>query len=87
MRILLILSTALLAACTTVPVTRKFPDVPVELTLPCPDLDVITGDSIVLSQLSKNIVGNYTKYHKCAAQVDAWNEWYITQRKNFESVK
>jgi hypothetical protein len=77
----------LLAACQTVPVVQKFPIAPLELTVPCNSLSIIDTETITLSQLSKNIAGNYAKYHICAAQVDAWNEWYQTQRKNFESIK
>ena len=77
----------LLSACvTTVPVTAKFPDVPRILRQPCPQLDTLKKDDPKLSDMMKTVTNNYVKYHDCAAQVESWNEWYISQKKIFEDA-
>jgi alpha-L-arabinofuranosidase len=40
-----------------------------------------------LSELTKTILHNYAEYHICAIRLDAWNEWYIEQKKLFEALK
>jgi hypothetical protein len=77
----------LLSGCsTTVPVVAKFPKVPPELTEKCQELQTITDDA-KLSDVTKTVVINYTQYNLCSVKVDAWNEWYKTQQKLFESIK
>lgn len=71
---------------TTVPVKAKFPEVPNALRESCPALKLINNDA-PLSEISKIIADNYTKYYECSIKNDAWNEWYNTQRKIFEGVK
>jgi biotin-(acetyl-CoA carboxylase) ligase len=77
----------LVAGCsTTVTVKRKFPDVPTELTTPCPDLKQ-TEPTSKLSEVLKVVSENYSQYHECQLKNDTWNEWYKTQKEIFESVK
>ena len=62
----------LLAGCsTTVPVKRNFPDVPKSMTVLCPDLKKIEGDTVSIVDLHKTVVENYILYHECAVKVDA----------------
>ncbi len=78
----------LLSGCsTTVPVKRNFPDVPKSMTVLCPELKKIEGDTVSIVDLHKTVVENYTLYHECAVKVDAWNEWHKQQKEIFESVK
>lgn len=78
----------LLTGCsTTVPVARKFPDAPAAIVTPCPALNKIQSESASIVDLHRVVVENYTLYHECSIKVDAWNEWYQTQRRIFEEVK
>ena len=74
------------ACSTTVPVTAKFPDVPVSLLNKCPQLEKLKEDA-KLSDISKTVAINYTTYYECAVRNDAWVEWYRIQKHIFESVK
>ena len=76
-----------LSGCaTTVPVTAKFPEAPSILLEPCGELDTIEKDKVYFSEFLKTVVGNYTKYHSCAAQNAAWKEWYTKQKEIFQKV-
>jgi len=84
----LLIPLLLLTGCSTVvPVAMKFPDVPVELTAACPDLDRTPEGTTKLSETIDVVVKNYSKYHECRAKVDAWTEWHKTQKQIFENVK
>jgi hypothetical protein len=85
---LLLLTTALLTACSTaVPVKARFPEPPGKLaTERCPNLQKLT-DSAKLSDVARTVTINYTTYYECAVKADAWQEWYQIQKNIFESVK
>lgn len=85
-RTLALFSMIFLAGCQSVPVTMKFPDVPAELAKECDPLEKIPKTD-KLSEVVTVISRNYGKHHECAARVDAWNTWYETQKKIYESVK
>ena len=87
MRYLIIASLLCLTACTSVPVERKFPEVPNVLLVKCPQLKTIDTETTVFSELTKTVVQNYTTYYECAVKNDAWIEWYQIQKKIFEEVK
>jgi len=87
MKYLLLSALVVLTGCSTVPVTMKFPTVPAELTAECPDLEQTSADSKELSKTIEVVVKNYSKYHECSTKVEAWNEWYKTQKQIYESVK
>jgi hypothetical protein len=86
MKYFVILSVLLLAACTTVPVARNFPDVPAELTAGCPALQQ-TPKEAKFSEVLSIVAKNYGQYHECSAQNEAWNRWYEAQKKIFQEVK
>lgn len=86
MKIALIALTLLMTACTTVPVERKFPTVPVELLQACPDLKQV-NPTTKLSEVVDIVVTNYGQYKECQIKVDSWIDWYNNQKKIFESVK
>jgi hypothetical protein len=78
----------LLAGCsTTVPVTRKFPEVPDVLMVPCPPLSQIKEGTTKLSEVVGVVTDNYFEYHKCSDKNDLWMEWYKAQKEIFDSVK
>jgi starvation-inducible outer membrane lipoprotein len=85
----IILSLALiLSACSTpVPVKQKFPEVPKSLVERCDSLKKIEGDKVAITEMLKVVVQNYGMYYECAAKVDGWNDWYLEQKRIYESVK
>lgn len=88
MKTLSLITLILLAGCsTTVPVTAKFPDAPASLSAPCGNLKKIENDNVSIVDLHKIVVENYTTHYECSTKVDGWNEWYVEQKKNFESLK
>jgi starvation-inducible outer membrane lipoprotein len=86
MKIAIIALAFLMTACTTVPVERKFPTVPVELLQACPDLKQI-NPTTKLSEVVDIVVTNYGQYKECQIKVDSWIDWYNNQKQIFESVK
>ena len=83
----LILVMFLVGCSTPVPVSQKFPDVPKALVERCESLKKVEGDRVAITEMLKVVVQNYGMYYECAAQVDGWNEWYIEQKRIYESVK
>ena len=84
----IVLSLALvLAACSTVPVKQKFPDAPKAFVERCESLKKIEGDKVAITEMLKVVVQNYGMYYECAAKVDGWNDWYLEQKRIYESVK
>ena len=78
----------LLAGCsTTVPVARKFPEIPDSFKTPCPPLTQIKQDTAKLSEVITVVTDNYMEYHKCSDKNDMWIEWYSLQKEIFDSVK
>ena len=76
----------LLSACTSIPVTPKFPDSPGELvSTACPNLEKL-NENPTLSEISRTVANNYGTYYECAVKVDMWIRWYKEQRVIFEGV-
>jgi hypothetical protein len=74
----------LLAGCsTTVPVSRKFPEVPNTLLEKCADLKLLNNDA-KLSDITKTVTLNYSTYYDCSVKHNGWIEWYSVQKKIFE---
>lgn len=88
-KIILLAATGLvLAGCsTTVPVKRTFPVVPEALLKECGALATINKPEVKLSELMDTVAKNYGKYHECAAVNEAWQEWYLEQKKVFDELK
>jgi hypothetical protein len=77
-----------LSACSTpVPVKQKFPEVPKSLVERCESLKKIEGDRVAITEMLKVVVQNYGMYYECAAKVDGWNDWYLEQKRIYESIK
>ena len=86
-KLLLILPVLLLSGCLgTAPVQRNFPDVPEELKNACPDLNMVEPTT-KLSDVVTVVAKNYGQYQECQVKVDAWIEWYKSQKQIFETVK
>lgn len=82
----------LLSACsTTVPVTRKFPELPPVLREECKDLiklekaDKNTPFSII--DLLGTNVENYKRGIECKIKHSATVEWHDNQKRIFDKVK
>ena len=85
--IILGLAIVLTACSTPVPVSQRFPDVPKALIERCDSLRKIEGDKVAITEMLKVVVQNYGMYYECAAKVDGWNDWYLEQKRIYESVK
>ena len=85
-KLLLIVPVLLLAGCLNTPVQRSFPEVPEELKVACPDLNLLEPTT-KLSEVISVVTKNYGQYQECQIKVDTWIEWYKTQKEIFESVK
>lgn len=86
-RLLALIPAIVLTGCLTTPVARHFPEVPKELQTACPSLEQVDPATTKLSEVVRVVTDNYTQYHECRVKVDAWIEWYKTQRSIFEEVK
>ena len=86
-RLLIVLAVLSLTACVSVPVERKFPQVPSELMTSCPPLVMIDANTTKLSIVVDTVVTNYGQYQACDVKVDTWIEWYNKQKQIFDSVK
>lgn len=87
-KLLLFIPVLLLTGClTSTPVKRNFPEVPEELKVACPDLIQLDPKTSKLSEVVSTVSKNYGQYQECQIKVDAWVEWYKTQKQIFDSVK
>jgi hypothetical protein len=88
-RLLLIIFISALTACsTTAPVVIKFPEVPEALKVPAGKLSPLdTSKKIELSDIIENANENAGKYYELRERYNAWIEWYIEQKKIFDSIK
>jgi hypothetical protein len=86
-KLLIVLSVVMLAGCVDTPVARHFPEVPADLLIACPDLKQVDPNTTKLSEVVSVVASNYGQYNECKIKVDAWVEWYKTQKEIFESVK
>jgi hypothetical protein len=87
MKSLIILVLLLSGCATSVPIIPKFPTAPDELLEKCKSLNTTDTDTVLLSELTKTIVNNYTLYRECSAKYDGWIGWYELHKKIFEDIK
>lgn len=85
-RLAMLLGIIMLVGCSTVPVARKFPEIPKELSESCPDLKQ-TPNTNKLSEVLTVVVENYGQYHECRLKADSWMDWYKQQKQIFDSVR
>jgi hypothetical protein len=86
MKHLILVTALLISGCTTVPVTVKFPDVPKDMLITCPDLKQ-SPETNKLSEVLPVVVDNYGQYYTCKDSVDSWIDWYNSQKRIFDSIK
>lgn len=85
---LIFVSFMLTGCIDLIPVTKmKFPEVPQELKEACPDLKTVDPETKKISEVLPIVVENYGTYYTCKVKVDAWIEWYNTQKEINDSVK
>jgi len=88
MKYLMLLLTFVVMGCsTTVPVKAKFPDAAPELMKKCENLKKAEGEKVLITDLLKVVVHNYSMYYECSAKVDGWQDWYTAQKRIYESAK
>ena len=87
MKYLSIMLLLCLSACTTVPITAEFPVAPEVLMVKCPELKTIAGEKVTIVDFTRTVTENYTTYYECAAQTEAWQEWYTRQKQIWGEVK
>lgn len=91
MKAVMLLSVVFLTGCSffkqPVPVVPKFPDATPELMKKCESLLTVEGDKVLITDMLKTIVHNYTLYYQCSSKVDGWQDWYIKQKRIFEDLK
>jgi hypothetical protein len=87
-KLALLLPALMLTGClTTPPVIPKFPDIPKELLVACPDLKTIDPANDKLSTVIETVTDNYAQYYDCKSKVDDWATWYKGQQKIWDSIK
>ena len=85
--ILMMIILATCSGCSTAPVTAKWPDVPKELLVACPDLKTIDPTNDKLSTVLDTVADNYKEYYGCKDKADDWATWYKGQQKLWETLK
>ena len=87
MKSFLTVCVALVLTGCAVPVARNFPDIPPALTTSCDELTLVPQGTEKLSEVLRVVTDYYAKYHQCQIKVDAWQQWYNTQKDIFDSVR
>jgi hypothetical protein len=85
-RLILITALVITGCASTVPIIEKFPDVPKDMLIACPDLTQIP-ETNKLSEVLPVVADNYGQYYTCKDTVDSWIDWYNTQKKIFDNIK
>jgi hypothetical protein len=64
----------------------KFPNVPPELMTKCPELNEVANGITELSKVLDTVVVNYSTYYECRVKVEAWQEWYKSQKEIYNNA-
>lgn len=64
-----------------------WPEAPSSLTEPADNLDPLPADKKNLTDLIQNANENFDKYYQLKEKYEAWQDWYNTQKKIYESIK
>lgn len=84
--LLIAISCTLMLGCVAVPVTQNFPKAPEALQQPVPELKEIPQDASAVEVID-TVIENYGTYHEVANLLRGWQQWYVEQKKIFESVR
>ena len=90
MKKLMFLGVFMLSGClaTTKPIVMPdFPQAPADLLTPAEELQPLPDDKNNLSDLLENSTNNYAKYYSLKEKYQAWQQWYDSQKKIWESLK
>ena len=85
-RLLIALCVVGLTGCVTVPVAQNFPKASDTLQKAPPELKEIPPGASA-SVIFDTVVQNYGTYNEVANQLKGWQQWYVDQKKIFESAK
>ena len=89
-RLIPLIFVTILAGCAgtkTTNVSMKFPSVPTDLLVACPDLKTVDPTTTKLSEVLPVVVENYGTYYECKVKVDSWIEWYNTQKTISDNLR
>lgn len=75
-----------LTSCVTVPVTQNFPKASDTLMAAPPALKEIPAGSSA-SVVFDTVIENYGTYNQISEQLRGWQQWYVDQKKIFDSAK
>jgi hypothetical protein len=64
-----------------------WPEVPADLLQPASNLKPLPEDKKTLTDLIENANENFGTYYQIKSKYEAWQEWYNSQKKIYESVK
>jgi hypothetical protein len=64
-----------------------FPEVPANLLEPASNLQPLPEKKKTLTDLIENANENFGTYYQIKSKYEAWQEWYNSQKKIYESVK
>jgi hypothetical protein len=64
-----------------------WPEAPVNLLEPASNLKPLPEDKKTLTDLIENANENFGTYYQIKSKYEAWQEWYNSQKKVYESVK
>ena len=64
-----------------------WPEVPANLLEQASNLQPLPEDKKTLTDLLENANENFGTYYQLKSKYEAWQEWYNSQKKIYESVK
>jgi hypothetical protein len=64
----------------------KFPEAPPELNANCPELNEVAEGTKEFSKVLDVVVVNYSTYYECRVKVEAWKEWYKSQKEIYNNA-
>lgn len=82
---LAVIPVLVLFGCVSVPVEQNFPKAPDALLVAPPALKEVPENSQA-DQVFDVVIENYSSYHDVANRLRGWQQWYIEQRKIFNSI-
>jgi hypothetical protein len=85
-KLLIALGVVLLTGCVSVPSSQKFPNNIDLLMLPPPELQE-TPQGATATEVFSVVIINYGTYYEIANRLKGWQEWYETQKENYNLNK
>ena len=85
-KLLITLSFVFLTGCMTVPSSQKFPST-IDVLMEAPPELQETPVGASATEVFSVVIINYGTYHEVANKLKGWQEWYKTQKENYNSNK